>query len=77
VPPRYDDYVSKMALLAVASSGLHALVTGLGVCVAGTCEILQSEINSGIIQKRYDLPAGRAPAYHIQLDDGKLVTLRW
>jgi len=30
----------------------------LGVCVAGTYEILQSEINSGIIQKRYDYPFG-------------------
>ena len=45
--------------------------------VSGTFEGLWGTVDSVVCQKSHDYPDEVSPGYHIQLEDGKWVTLRW
>ena len=45
--------------------------------ISGTFEGLWGTVDSVVCQKSYDYPLEVSPGYHIALEDGKRVTLRW
>ncbi len=45
--------------------------------ISGTFEGLWGTVDSVVCQKSYDYPDGVEPGYHMALEDGKWVTLRW
>jgi len=47
------------------------------VCISGTFEGLWGTVDSVVCQKSYDYPDEVSPGYHLTLEDGKWVTLRW
>ena len=55
-----------------------AVLTHLAVQVIfGTFEGLWGTVDSVVCQKSYDYPDEVSPGYHMALEDGKRVTLRW
>ena len=45
--------------------------------ISGTFEGLWGTVDSVVCQKSYDYPDEVSPGYHMALEDGKRVTLRW
>ena len=45
--------------------------------ISGTFEGMWWTVDSVVCQKSYDHPDEVSPGFHIQLEDGKWVTLRW
>ena len=45
--------------------------------ISGTYYGYTATVNSVVCQKSYDYPDEVAPGYHVTLEDGKWVTLRW
>jgi len=45
--------------------------------ILGTVEGLWGTVDSVVCQKSYDYPDDVSPGYHMALEDGKRVTLRW
>ncbi len=45
--------------------------------ISGTFEGLWGTVDSVVCQKSYDYPEEVSPGYHMALEDGKRVTLRW
>ena len=45
--------------------------------ISGTFEVFWGTVDSVVCQKSYDFPDEVSPGYHLTLEDGKWVTLRW
>ena len=45
--------------------------------ISGTFQGLWGTVDSVVCQKIYDYPDEVTPGYHLTLEDGKWVTLRW
>jgi len=45
--------------------------------ISGTFKGIWGTVDSVVCQKSYDYPDEVSPGYHMALDDGKRVTLRW
>ncbi len=45
--------------------------------ITGTFEDFWGTVDSVVCQKSYDYPDEVSPGYHMTLEDGKWVTLRW
>ncbi len=60
--------------------GRHSLPLrqrGHGTSYIRTFQGLWGTVDSVVCQKSYDYPDEVSPGYHIALEDGKRVTLRW
>jgi len=45
--------------------------------ISGTFDGLWGTVDSVVCQKSYDYPDEVSPGYHMALEDGRRVTLRW
>ena len=47
------------------------------IIISGSCKGHKGVVDSAVFQRTVDYPDEYAPGYHVLLDDGTVVTMRW